>query len=256
MAPINISGADSNHNILTLCTGDANGSYDPGSNLKLATNIFSADSKERAIYSASEIRVPFTLGKAVKQLSSVTLMFSYPEELFDVSGVEMAQCNEDLFYTVYEGVIRVVYSTLRAYDLDEGDLLMTIRLGLKKEKIDMVPESEQITFSGYGEFGDYNGHVLEGVTLKYGLLENTMTTVLNENRKIMVYPNPASDRLIIRNAEGADLTMFDVLGRSVLTMKNLTGPQNIDVSRLVTGTYTLKIQSNNDLICKKIVISR
>jgi len=182
------------------------------------------------------------------------LVFSYPDDIFEVRGVEMVKHNEDLYYTAIDGVIRVVYSTLQPYSLDEGELLMTVNLGLKKDRTRMITDAGQLSFTGYGEFGDYNDRVLEGVTLKYGRLDSKVIRDLTDNRDIMVYPNPARDQLNIRNAGGADLTVIDVLGRSVMTVNNIKEDMVLNISSLVTGTYTLRINRNSDLIYRKITV--
>jgi hypothetical protein len=222
--------------------------------MKNATRIFTTDNRNRASLTDSDLKVPFVLGKTVKQLSSVTLVFSYPDDIFEVRGVEMVKHNEDLYYTAIDGVIRVVYSTLQPYSLDEGELLMTVSLGLKKDRTRMITDAGQLSFTGYGEFGDYNDQVLEGVTLKYGQLESRIFRQLMDNTDIAVYPNPANDRLNIRNAEGADLTVIDVLGRSILKVNNIPENMVLNISSLVTGTYMLKMKRNNDLFYRKITV--
>jgi hypothetical protein len=48
--------------------------------------------------------------------------------------------------------------------------------------------------------------------------------------------------------------MMDVLGRSILTVNNISENMVLDISSFVTGTYTLKIGKHNNMVYKKIVI--
>jgi hypothetical protein len=63
-----------------------------------------------------------------------------------------------------------------------------------------------------------------------------------------VYPNPVSDVLTIRFADGGtqSISIFDAFGQVVYQNKNLTSEQKlIDVSGFASGTYTLEVQQND-----------
>lgn len=249
-----ISGAHRERNIQVLCYGDVNGSYDPSANLKTASNIFLENSNSIANVSDSEMKVPFIVSAPVEKLSSVTLAFRYPAEFFEVKGVEMTAHNEDLYYTVKDGMIRVVYSTLDPLTLNAGDPLMTIRLGIKENSSREVISTGPLGFSGQGEFGDYDDKVLEGIFLKYSRIESSLMEDVTADNSILIWPNPARDRITIRNAKGADLMVTDILGRKLLEKHCITDPVEIDLSRFVTGTYLVTLNRNNDLIYKKISV--
>ncbi len=59
----------------------------------------------------------------------------------------------------------------------------------------------------------------------------------------LIYPNPTSTSLNISNAEGLDVSLFDVLGREVLTRKNIALDEVIDVTTLQEGTYFIKLSN-------------
>lgn len=66
-----------------------------------------------------------------------------------------------------------------------------------------------------------------------------------ELQRIVIYPNPATSILNIKNAEGASITIYDVLGKQMATQTIISNEGNVDVSRFQTGTYFIKIMTEN-----------
>jgi hypothetical protein len=197
--------------------------------------------------------VPFRVSRAMDNLSSVTLVIKYPSEYYEVRGIDMAAHKEDLYYTVIDGVIRVIYSTLRSLDLKAGDLLMTMRLGMK-ETAPAGLNDNLPAFSGQGEFGDYDDHVLKDVTLLYAGLNGTVSTITPVKPEIQVYPNPAYDKLYIKNAAGSEITLFDMPGKIVVKVNNALEFQEIDISNLVTGIYLIRVNHHNFMVHRIVTI--
>jgi len=69
---------------------------------------------------------------------------------------------------------------------------------------------------------------------------------------INVYPNPASNYVMINNAENANVQVYDVLGNKVLDLNNISNNYKMDVSNLSQGSYVLKIVQNNQIVTKRI----
>jgi len=74
-----------------------------------------------------------------------------------------------------------------------------------------------------------------------------------------VYPNPATDFVTIsikdRN-KNHTISIFDPLGREVLKKEIVSGKQDLKLSveQFTTGTYFVKISSENASITKKLII--
>ena len=65
--------------------------------------------------------------------------------------------------------------------------------------------------------------------------------------KIKVYPNPATDNITIECAENINkVEIFDVLGRMVMSNKNVLSKTNIDISSFVNGVYFLIVHTANE----------
>ena len=72
---------------------------------------------------------------------------------------------------------------------------------------------------------------------------------------VSVSPNPASDRVLVQADGLKRVEMVDASGRSVAT---LYGNQavTLDVSRLDTGVYFLRLLCNDHTLVRKLVITR
>ena len=73
---------------------------------------------------------------------------------------------------------------------------------------------------------------------------------------VVIYPNPAKNNLNIQNAKNASVKVFDLLGRIVLLENNISLNQQLDVSKLTTGTYLIKIINGNQIKTDKFIINR
>ncbi|MCB0452883.1 MAG: T9SS type A sorting domain-containing protein, partial [Aequorivita sp.] len=79
---------------------------------------------------------------------------------------------------------------------------------------------------------------------------------VNQNQldNISLYPNPASSTINLKNAENANVQVFDVLGKLILSQNNIAVDAQINVSQLQAGTYFMKISKDNLITTKKFVI--
>ncbi len=73
-----------------------------------------------------------------------------------------------------------------------------------------------------------------------------------------VYPNPANNTVIIRlqDATVANVTITDVLAKTVKTLQMNTTEQSIDISALNTGVYFVTVQAGNTHSTQKLIINK
>jgi uncharacterized protein (TIGR02145 family) len=69
-----------------------------------------------------------------------------------------------------------------------------------------------------------------------------------------VYPNPATDQLFIRNAEGSNLTIMTVTGQRVLAERVQTALHYVDLAVLMCGTYVLSLSGGPDPLTSRIIV--
>ena len=96
------------------------------------------------------------------------------------------------------------------------------------------------------------------------LIPLPLVTSINEqesNNTLSVYPNPASDKLIISSAmlmsEKTTVTIYNSIGEIVLNQQigsNSSTTANIEINNLSTGLYTLEVVGNTSKTTSKISI--
>ena|SRR5690554_2380007 len=77
----------------------------------------------------------------------------------------------------------------------------------------------------------------------------------NEMGSINIYPNPTRDILNITNAQNAEVQVFDILGKMILSKKDLSLNDQINVSNLNAGAYFLKISKDGNVTTKKFLVN-
>ena len=73
-------------------------------------------------------------------------------------------------------------------------------------------------------------------------------------QKISIYPNPAKDAITVKNAKSANIKIFDLQGRILLSEHCSNNNMQIDVSYLSKGVYFVQILLNNSIKIEKIII--
>lgn len=120
----------------------------------------------------------------------------------------------------------------------------------------------------YGDGGgsvslvDHHGNIIYETTGNYGSGEITafesngiLGVTQNQLENINLYPNPASSTINLRNAENADIQIFDILGKLIYSQDNIPMEVRINVSGLQAGTYFMKISKDNAVATKKFLVS-
>lgn len=80
--------------------------------------------------------------------------------------------------------------------------------------------------------------------------------VENLSATVKIYPNPATELLHIWNSPHADIQIFDILGKIVISQKNIAEKESINISNLDEGTYFIRVNGNHKYMVQKIVISK
>ena len=71
--------------------------------------------------------------------------------------------------------------------------------------------------------------------------------------QLSLYPNPTNGRLQILNAENTELTVYDVLGKVLMTQKLNTSNETVDLGQLLSGTYFVALDQNGQRRVEKVV---
>jgi hypothetical protein len=100
--------------------------------------------------------------------------------------------------------------------------------------------------------GQFYTHGLSAISaLKLGSTQITEPGSLNA----LIYPNPASDKVNIDLDRAADIevTLFDIHGQEVLTQKLHELRNQLDISRLTSGVYLIKLEGEDMMKVERLV---
>ena len=86
----------------------------------------------------------------------------------------------------------------------------------------------------------------------------TMATGIGDQdqERISVTPNPASDNLSVHNATGSEIQLINGKGIEILLTEITRSPCELDVRHLPDGIYYLKIKRHNKETTHKIILAR
>jgi len=82
-----------------------------------------------------------------------------------------------------------------------------------------------------------------------------VSNLLNE-RSVKIYPNPAKNEITIENSESSgegEVRIFNVVGQEVFYAKLNSKKQQLDISKLVVGTYILQVTANDGSRTNKVI---
>ncbi len=76
---------------------------------------------------------------------------------------------------------------------------------------------------------------------------------ISSEQSLFVYPNPAKSVLNVRNGKNADITIINLDGRVVKSVKNVS---SVNVSDLADGMYTVTIKDGNSVSRQKVLLAK
>jgi len=129
-----------------------------------------------------------------------------------------------------------------------------------KDSVDYVATATETRYFGIGGKGTVSSTSqinvriddikIAKVSVATGIKNNSLT-------EIAIFPNPTSGMLNINATEvNSSVEVFSVIGEKVYSGNLLKGNNSLDLSGLANGTYIVKMNSDNQTINKKVVISK
>lgn len=89
----------------------------------------------------------------------------------------------------------------------------------------------------------------------YILVENEVGMSANLFSKLTIYPNPASKEIFLQSDQRIiRVTIVNLMGNQIMDVSKTTGLKNLDVSSLPDGSYILIIETNDQIIYKKLQV--
>ena len=113
----------------------------------------------------------------------------------------------------------------------------------------------------YGVYQDRKVNLVDENTTVYYATLSTVESDL-ENKNIKIFPNPTSDFIAIQigglNLQDLNIEMYDMQGK-LIQEKTLKSGQTIgyfDIQTLYSGTYLIKISTNNMSLTRKVIVEK
>ncbi|MCB0456632.1 MAG: Omp28-related outer membrane protein [Flavobacteriaceae bacterium] len=112
----------------------------------------------------------------------------------------------------------------------------------------LLDENNDVIYSSSGNYGS-------GFSVSFAT-EGFLGVNSNPLEKIALFPNPAQSVFTIKNAENANVVIFDILGKTVLSQNTISSNQEVKVSHLAAGTYFVKLEKDGFSTVEKLIINR
>ncbi|MDD3003966.1 choice-of-anchor J domain-containing protein [Flavobacterium sp.] len=98
----------------------------------------------------------------------------------------------------------------------------------------------------------YNGYY--GITIDLNVDVTSLGVADFDNQSFTAYPNPVKDVLNINYTQNiTDVTVYNILGQQVLFKNMNTNKPQLDMTSLATGTYLVKVKTENAVKTIKVV---
>jgi hypothetical protein len=94
-----------------------------------------------------------------------------------------------------------------------------------------------------------NGSVSQGVQQPFEIFVLGTDEIPEISLELSIYPNPTTDVLFIKNKNTRlefNYQLFDITGKLIASSSKMVQVDQIDMTSLVSGTYLLHIQANNN----------
>ena len=148
-----------------------------------------------------------------------------------------------------------------------GDMLQTFTAGMSSpvggEPLFTAAEMAQYQISG--TFNLCYELRIAGVTVDPVPANNKKCIDITRNvvgidgfnaEEINVYPNPATNVINVANAENAQVSVFDINGKLMVSVESASANQTIDASNFANGLYFVRITDGNNVVTKKINVMK
>jgi len=148
------------------------------------------------------------------------------------------------------------------YDQNYQLVAKSIHQGKQNEKI---IEDNAVAQTYYVKVKAANSAIFDAdscYTLKIEISSNPFKIDEQQNaadeNEIILYPNPASDKLLISGiSENATISIYDLEGRKQIVLPQMLNPEiSIDVSSLSNGIYFLEMKSGSGTVIKKFIVQK
>jgi len=114
----------------------------------------------------------------------------------------------------------------------------------------------EVLFSAAFNAANGNGNTSGDVIYKSHMGVSQSTVGLNNITEtvIKMYPNPATDYIIIENAKDAEMKLYDMIGRLITSNTISEIDENINISNFDAGVYFVVVSKEGENFSKKLIV--
>jgi hypothetical protein len=268
---IPVSGASVTQDIYSLCTGDFNGSFLPGSAKEGSNTLTLTYGATLQVKAGDEFDLPLYSESAI-DVGAISLIMNFPSEKLEIMGVTLAdQASTPMMYNVSGEEFRIGWYSRENLSLKAGDKLLTLKVKLlssldQNETIHLTLATDELN-----ELADAMGTVIPDAVLNIDLIGSTLGINPGSGTgsvSFTNYPNPftGATTLAYNLPENGYVTIelrneLGVLDKIILNNIVQTAGDHklvLDASDLSDGVYfaTLKLMSAETVMTRTIKIVR
>jgi hypothetical protein len=111
-----------------------------------------------------------------------------------------------------------------------------------------------VAFVNHLNASDINDReVYNAVQIKLSDLQECQVGVTEiENSSINIFPNPSTGIINVKGAENSTIEILNSLGVVVATINNASSMESVNLSEFNTGTYIVRVITDNNIIIKNV----
>jgi hypothetical protein len=272
---VTLTGSNVTYDIYALVVGDMNTSFNPSSAKGGASEtLLLNNGQNRKADPGTDVELPIRILHA-SGLTAASLILNYPDDLFEVTGVEMKFENGNLDWAAKGGELRAGWNSLQPFWFVEDEVLMTIHGKISES----FGEGDEIRFTLapdlLNELADDYFNVIPDAVLDIDVLAFSTTGIMDDGTwtmddgtlKLTAHPNPFTGYTMVDfrlPKEGhVTLEISDMMGRRVALLVDehqAAGKYSVklDAISLQPGVYmaTLKLETTDGNYIKTIKLVR
>lgn len=248
--------------VRSLCFGDVNGSFIPGS--KNTSSTMSLKQGESVtVHNKKIIDLPISVTEDLF-LGSVSLVLNYPEDQMDILSVSLAEVSDkNLFWHFNDGSLRLAWFDIGGLNWQSGETLLNIKVAFDDLK---GWNDLNITLGDESQLSDPEGKIYNNVVLSIPkLLVNEISGfgILANNPNPFTHQTEISFEIPLKSK--VKLSVINSLGElvSVVLNKRLEAGQHtvtFDAANLPSGVYICTMETRSAEgeinVSKRMVLSR
>jgi hypothetical protein len=256
-----VDNGEVTNDLKMLWFGDVNNSYAPPAN-KEVSSVTLEQEGSIIVSSFTEFNLPVRLQTA-NDFGAISLGFYFPEEFFEITGVEPGNGITNFTTSTNNGLTRLAWCDLNPVIFNDNEVVVN----LKVRSLDLSGLVETIVFGIYegSELADIAGQAFSGVILTIPGIQTLSVGITDMSKEfsLKVYPNPFKQittiDITLVNESQISIELFDLFGMPIKPITEslyAAGNHRIILNRenLAPGVYFLKIDfRNNDAAFSKMI---